>query len=163
MKKKAYLYSNQKLSAVIFGLTLFLLCIANVSFAKDITLIWDASPSPETDVAGYKVYYGTSTGTYTGTEANIGPSPIDVGNTTSAALVGLDDTNSHYITITAYNVNGEESAYSNEVNSPILSNNDSDGDGVTDAEEVLCSSDPLDPTSRCSKGLPWLMVLLEDD
>ena len=161
MKKMSRITAKQKMPAMIFGFTLLLMSVANVSFAKDVTLTWDANQ--EADLAGYKVYYGTSRGSYTGTEANIGPSPIDVGNTTSAALVGLDDTNSHYITITAYNVNGEESAYSNEVNSPILSNNDSDGDGVTDAEEVLCSSDPLDPTSRCSKGLPWLMVLLEDD
>ena len=163
MKKKACLYSNLKLLAVIFGLTLFLLCVANVSFAKDITLIWGASPSPVTDVAGYKVYYGTSTGTYTGTEANIGPSPIDVGNTTSAALVGLDDTVSHYFTVAAYNFKGEESAYANEVNAPGQPNNDSDGDGFTDMEEVSCGSNPTDPSSRCSAGLPWLTLLLEDE
>ena len=40
---------------------------------------------------------------------------------------------------------------------------DSDGDGLFDDEEVLCGSDPLDPDSICSKGMPWLMLLLDDE
>ena len=42
---------------------------------------------------------------------------------------------------------------------PVLA--DSDGNGLSDGEEVQCGSDPLDPNSRCAKGLPWLMLLLE--
>lgn len=37
---------------------------------------------------------------------------------------------------------------------------DSDDDGFTDQEEVICGSDPRDSTSRCRVGLPWLMLLL---
>ena len=40
--------------------------------------------------------------------------------------------------------------------------NDTDGDGFTDAEEVLCGSDPADSASKCNIGLPWLMLLLDD-
>ena len=39
---------------------------------------------------------------------------------------------------------------------------DYDGDGFTDAEEVLCESDPADSSSMCSKGMPWLFLLLEE-
>ena len=39
---------------------------------------------------------------------------------------------------------------------------DSDDDGFTDQEEVICSSDPRDAASRCSVGLPWLILLLGD-
>ena len=39
--------------------------------------------------------------------------------------------------------------------------NDTDGDGFTDAEEVLCGSDPADSASKCI-GLSWLMLLLGD-
>ena len=39
---------------------------------------------------------------------------------------------------------------------------DSDDDGFTDQEEVICGSDPRDSASRCSVGLPWLMLLLGD-
>ena len=38
---------------------------------------------------------------------------------------------------------------------------DSDGDGFTNAEELQCESDPADASSRCFKGLPWLMLLLD--
>ena len=38
---------------------------------------------------------------------------------------------------------------------------DSDGDGFTNAEEVQCDSDPGNPSSKCRRGLPWLMLLLE--
>lgn len=38
---------------------------------------------------------------------------------------------------------------------------DADGDGFSDREETLCSSDPADSASRCSVGLPWLMLLLD--
>jgi hypothetical protein len=127
MKILACNSTKQKLTTMIFGITLLLLSVANVSFAKDVTLTWDANQ--EADLAGYKIHYGTSSGTYTGTEANTGPSPIDFGNTTSATFVGLDDTKSHYFTVTAYNVYGEESAYAYEVNAPVQSNDDSDGDG----------------------------------
>jgi hypothetical protein len=131
MKNVACNSTKQKLSTMIFGFTLLLMSVANVSFAKDVTLTWDPSPSPETDVAGYKIYYGTNTGTYTGTEAtNTGTSPVDFGKETIATLEGLDDTKSHYFTVTAYNANGEESAYANEVTAP-PSTVDIDGDTYT--------------------------------
>jgi len=38
---------------------------------------------------------------------------------------------------------------------------DNDGDGFSNAEEVQCDSDPIGPSSRCSMGLPWLMLLLD--
>jgi hypothetical protein len=37
---------------------------------------------------------------------------------------------------------------------------DFDGDGFSDAEEVLCESDPGDPNSKCAKSLPFIMLLL---
>jgi hypothetical protein len=38
---------------------------------------------------------------------------------------------------------------------------DSDGDGFTNVEEVQCGSDPGEPSSRCSRALPFLMLLLD--
>jgi len=38
---------------------------------------------------------------------------------------------------------------------------DSDADGFTNAEEIQCGSDPLDSSSKCFKGLPFLMLLLD--
>jgi hypothetical protein len=79
------------------------------------TLIWDAPTSntdgsPATDVAGYKIYYGTVSGTYTAS--------IDVGNTTSISLTTLAASvpaGLYYIAVTAYDTGGNESVYSNEI------------------------------------------------
>ncbi|MFC1779936.1 thrombospondin type 3 repeat-containing protein [Thermodesulfobacteriota bacterium] len=42
-------------------------------------------------------------------------------------------------------------------------NPDTDGDGVLDGDEVNCESNPLDLESKCNQGMPWLLLLLEDD
>ena len=41
------------------------------------------------------------------------------------------------------------------------SDEDFDLDGYTNIEEVQCESDPADPSSKCFKGLPFLMLLLD--
>ena len=62
--------------------------------------------SPLTDLGGYKVYHRTGP-TY--------DTPgVDVGNMTSHQITGLLEA-THYFVITAYDVVGNESVYSNEV------------------------------------------------
>jgi hypothetical protein len=68
-------------------------------------LIWN--PNTETDLAGYKIYYGTASGQYV--------SVLDVGNQTSYTLAGLQTGQTYYISATAYNASGLESGHSNEV------------------------------------------------
>jgi hypothetical protein len=60
-----------------------------------------------TDLAGYKIYYGTSAATY-GT-------PVDVGNVTTYDLTGLTAGTTYYIAATAYDTSGNESVKSNEI------------------------------------------------
>ena len=63
--------------------------------------------NPDTaQVAGYDVYYGTSSGNYTST--------LNVGNSTSATLQNLS-AQTYYIAITAYNSNNVQSGYSPEL------------------------------------------------
>jgi hypothetical protein len=69
------------------------------------TLAWD--PNTEPDLGGYKVYYGTSSGTY--------GVPLNVGNVTDYTLTGLTERGGYYIAVTAYDKSGNESVYSNEV------------------------------------------------
>ena len=38
---------------------------------------------------------------------------------------------------------------------------DNDGDGITNFEEIKCGSDPMDPNSKCVKFFPWLLLLLD--
>src|SRR5262249_13541112 len=68
-------------------------------------LAWD--PNSEPNIAGYKVYYGTSSGTYT--------QDIDVGNKTTTIVGGLTNGTTYYLVVTAYDTNGLESDPSNEV------------------------------------------------
>jgi hypothetical protein len=70
-----------------------------------IALTWD--PNSESDLAGYDIYYGTSSGNYQWT--------IDVGNITSYTLTGLNRGTTYYFAATAYNTQGLQSGFSNEV------------------------------------------------
>jgi len=70
-----------------------------------IKLTWAANKEP--DIAGYKVYYGTTAGEY-------GPA-IDVGNVKKFTLGGLIKGQAYYIAIKAYNWYGKESVFSQEV------------------------------------------------
>jgi len=73
------------------------------------SLTW--GPNTETDLAGYKVYVGTSSRVY--------GSPISVGNLTSYALANLQVGSTYYFAVTAYDSNGNESDFSNEVSKSI--------------------------------------------
>ncbi|PKO23059.1 MAG: hypothetical protein CVU38_06075 [Chloroflexi bacterium HGW-Chloroflexi-1] len=80
-----------------------------------VSLSWDAIPSTTTGY-GYKVYYDTDTSgpPYHGAGAAQGDSPIDVGNATQFTLSGLGG-GGIYTAVTAYDTQGRESWYSNEV------------------------------------------------
>src|SRR3989454_10789310 len=80
-----------------------------VANAAQVTLAWDANTDP--DLAGYKLYYGLSSGSY--------QSSVDVGNVTSYTLPGLLDGRIYYFAATAYNVSLAESGFSNEVSKAI--------------------------------------------
>jgi len=73
--------------------------------AGKIKLTWDANKEP--DIAGYKVYYGTTPGKYR--------PGIDVGNVTKYTLEGLVKRQTYYIAVKAYTRSGKESAFSQEV------------------------------------------------
>jgi len=76
------------------------------------SLEWDASTTnedgtPLTDLAGYKIHYGTASGVY-------GHS-VDVGNATAYQLSGLTKGQVYYLVVTAVNGSNTESDYSNEL------------------------------------------------
>jgi len=82
------------------------LACALPALAGSISLAWD--PVSTTNLAGYRVYYGSSPGTYTRS--------LDVGNTTSATVTGLADCSTWYLAVKAYSTAGTVStAYSNEM------------------------------------------------
>ncbi len=74
-------------------------------------LSWDASVGP--DLAGYKIYQATTSGAY---GAPIAAVAMDV---TSYTVTDLETDTTHFFTVTAYNSNGAESSFSNEVSKSI--------------------------------------------
>jgi hypothetical protein len=94
----------------VFLLTFLLIVIGcgggtDTGSGGTITLAWDSSNDP--NVAGYKIYYGTATGSY--------DHSIDVGNVTTHHLTGLTKGQTYYIVTTSYDTSNNESGYSNEV------------------------------------------------
>ncbi len=81
-----------------------------------VTLAWNASTDPS--VAGYNVYYGAASGTYT--------NEICAGSATNATISGLVQGATYYFAATTYAASGMESPFSGEVsclvplNAPIM-------------------------------------------
>lgn len=86
----------------------FLFSFAANTFAGQVNLAWDASGGP---VAGYRVYYGTTSRT---ANNNTYASNQSVGNATTATL-NLADGSTYYFAVKAYDSAGAESGFSNEV------------------------------------------------
>ena len=96
------------LSAVIFT---GLLAVSQFSAfaAGSVTLMWN--PSTDSDVAGYRIYYGVASRNYT----NI----VDVGNATSVTISNLVEGVTYYFAATAYTLLGMESGYSDEATATV--------------------------------------------
>jgi hypothetical protein len=87
-----------------------LLCVNSVAAAQSVTLAWD--PNPEPEVTGYRLHYGTASGQYS--------SQVDVGNTTTYAVAGMDLSLDYYFAVQAYTSDGLVSTLSDEVTLPAL-------------------------------------------
>jgi hypothetical protein len=120
---------------------LLVLFVPTAIRAGDVALQWD--PNSETDLAGYKVYYGTATRTY--------GSPIVVGKVTSYTLAQLP-AGTYYIAVTAYNTAGLESGFSNEVSAvvaPAGISCDVNGDSRADVLDLQVLSNVVLGTRTC--------------
>ena len=107
---------------------IILTCSAEVAYSAQISLAWDGSS--DSDICGYKVYYGNASRDYNFS--------MDVGNWTSCTISGLEQVEVYYFAVTAYNTQGSESGYSNEVS-------------------ITIGTTPL------PRPMPWIPLLLLDD
>ncbi|MEA3221960.1 MAG: fibronectin type III domain-containing protein [Thermodesulfobacteriota bacterium] len=92
---------------VIYVIFLFLMiAIPPFAYGAIVRISWEESREP--GVAGYSVYYGTSSMTYT--------QSLDIGSCIDNIEIGdLDEGYTYYFAVTAYDSGGNESAYSEEV------------------------------------------------
>ena len=104
---------NAVLIILLFS-SLLVLAPFSSSAVRSVTLAWD--PSVSTTVAGYHIYCGGASATYTNT--------VDAGNSTNATISGLNEGGTYFFTVTAYDSSGMESDFSNEINYtiPVTSN-----------------------------------------
>ncbi len=88
------------------GMSVTLLVSAAVSTSRTTTTLnW--KPNIEPDLAGYKLYQGTTYGVY--------DYPIAVGNVTSYMVSSLEVGKTYFFSMTAYDTSGNESPHSNVV------------------------------------------------
>jgi len=143
---------------LLFSLVFFF--ALSQSYAMVVTLQWDANI--ELDLDGYKIYYDRDSGEpYDGTDADPGPSPItlpvgdlpDPGNP-EYSLTGLNDNETYFFVVTAYDTEGLESDYSNEVNALGVTSITSPGAGGGDGGGCFIAA----ATDHCQPAATWLIM-----
>jgi hypothetical protein len=117
------------LVALLFALGTMLLPVAE---AATVTLAWDSNV--DEDLAGYIVYYGTASRDY--------DYDVDVGEETSCTISGLEEGRNHYFAVTAYDVEGNESQFSEEVSYPNAAVSGSSGGGGSGVGCFIASMSP---------------------
>lgn len=132
-----------KRSIILTALTTF--CVSmflsiSPAEAASVRFAWDAS---EGTVTGYRIYYGTTQGSY--------PNMEEVGNETEYTVDGLDEAVTYYFVVRAYNDHGE-SGNSNVVQWP-----------EPDTLSITISTPGTDPLSTSEDVLSTLSGTASDD
>jgi len=98
-------------------LTIVIFFFISFTFAQSppyVKLAWDSSS--EADLAGYKLYIGTSTRRYSATfDLKLADLPDQSNPQWEVSYPGFKNGGTFYFAVTAYDLAGNESGYSNEV------------------------------------------------
>jgi chitinase len=113
MKTTVIGFKKSSRNLLFFFVLLSALLISLLARAEEVTLAWNANT--ETDLAGYKIHYGTSSCTYT--------TSLDVHNVTTYTVTGLSAGQTYFFAASAYNASGLQSGHSNEVSHTIPATN----------------------------------------
>lgn len=110
---------RRPIGALITILVLYLFCIPGILCAATLAISWNHNT--ESDLRGYRVYYGTESRSY--------QYVLDVGYTNHVTVSGFLEGQVYYIAVTAYDHAGNESSFSSEVIVDL--SQDQGGDGLT--------------------------------
>lgn len=108
--------------AVLSVLVIMLLSITSKASAEVVHVSWsppieNVDGSPLTDLAGYNIYWGTSSRTYSNmaTVLTCTACPDPVGAEREQTCTALEPGKTYYFAVTAFDLSGNESDFSNEV------------------------------------------------
>lgn len=99
------IWTGKKLRLTVGTAWLALLMQWPAFAVQDVAISWN--PSSDTQVAGYKIYYGSSSHTY----LNV----VDAGSGTNVTISGLTEGSTNYFAATTYGATTNESPFSEEV------------------------------------------------
>jgi hypothetical protein len=96
---------------IILAVSILISSFAANVFAATASLSWTAPTTytdgtPITNLGGYRVYTGTTSGSYS--------QNIDVGNVTSYTVSSLNNATTYYFAVTAYDASGDVSGFSSQ-------------------------------------------------
>ena len=134
-------------NTILIPLLLTLCTIFSSSaLAATVNLAWKASTGSNVD--GYKMYYGTSSRNYSYN--------VNVGNSTSCSLSGLQEGRRYYFATTAYNTSDVESDYSPELSYtiPTSSTDSTSSSGSTSGSGTTGSTSDSGTTGSTSGSTP---------
>ncbi len=135
----------------------FMLFFSLTSSALGAEVQFSWTPNSEPTLAGYKIYYGTASGDYT-TVIDVG-NPAAVDNEIIYSVTGLSTGITYYFTATAYDTDGFESDYADEIiwicpDSPAPVANDL---LLTTLEDTAVNGS-LDGSSQCDLPLTYEII-----
>ena len=126
-KRSIFIINSKALHSLagLIGITaaLFLILFPSPACAQHVTLAWDSNDEP--GLAGYIVYYGTQSRYY--------DYDVDVGHHNSVTISGLAEDVTYYFAVTAYDSEGNDSGFSQEIVFPrtsTFSASDTSGGGA---------------------------------
>jgi hypothetical protein len=134
-----FLFSRLLLSiSFVIVIPLYIIVSITNAYAAQVTLAWD--PNTESDLAGYKIYYGNSSRKYTRS--------IDVKdrNAKTCTISDLIEGQTYYFASTAYNTSLLESVYSAEVSCTV--------NAPTTTIPPITSTTSLQPTTTTTSVRP---------
>ena len=149
--RRSDLYARLIFIETILILFFFALCIipATSAFAATVNLAWNASSG--SNVAGYKMYYGTSSRNYSYN--------VNAGKNTSCSLSGLQEGKKYYFAATAYNSSNAESSYSSEISYTVPTGSTSSTSSTGSASGTSSTGSTSTSTSSGTSGSSSTLII----